>query len=156
MRSLFPFAVANRDVHAFEIDVFDAESAAFHEAHPGALHRTAESLHDARRKLVEDSADFVDAEDDGEPLGLFRSNGVDLVVVHFGRVDPAPGSVAMEANETLHSAEIGGLGANRHVSGAVESPGLFEQGRLERPRGVGFSHNQLSGTTIARLRPIAT
>ena len=65
MRSLFPFAVANRDLLAFEIDVFDAESAAFHEAHPGAVHRTTESLHDARRKWVEDSADFVEAEDDG-------------------------------------------------------------------------------------------
>ena len=144
MRSLFPFAVANRDVHAFEIDVFDAESAAFHEAHPGAVHRTTESLHDARRKWVENSTDFVDAEDDGEPLGLFRSKGVDLVVAHFGRMDPPSDLVAMKANEPLDPTQVGGLGPNRHVLGAHQPSRLFEQRRLEWSGSLGFSHIELS------------
>jgi len=75
---LFAFAIADRDQFPLEVDILDAESTAFHEPHACAVHQTAEHLHGAGREVLEQLSHFVEAENDGDALGPFGSDGFDF------------------------------------------------------------------------------
>jgi hypothetical protein len=61
-----------------EVDVFDAESAAFHQPHACAVHQPAEHLHGAGREVLEELSNFIEAENDGDALRPFGSDGFDF------------------------------------------------------------------------------
>jgi len=84
---LFPFAIADDDLPAVEIDVFDADSAGFHESQAGAIHESGDEADGTLRHLEKDAPYFVSAEDDGQTRREFGAGGIefDFLVEDFAK-----------------------------------------------------------------------
>ena len=72
---VLPFSVADGDDAVAEVDVFDAQADAFHEAEAGAVEDFGHELGDAGH-FGDDGAGFVGGEDDGEGFGFLGADGV--------------------------------------------------------------------------------
>ena len=75
---LFAFAVSDGDLEPVEVDVFDAESAGFHESESAAVHESGHDPDGTFGDRAEDASHFIDGEDDWESFGAFGADGVDL------------------------------------------------------------------------------
>ena len=120
-----PFAFADDDLSSFEVDVFDAESTAFKEAHAGAVEQFEDESHGIAGHASEDVAHFVDGEDDGESFRLFGSDGIDEWELNAE-------DVAIEEEETGEGLVLS-AGGDFSLNGEMREERLdFRRAHLER------------------------
>ncbi len=77
--------ITNTDLPTFEIDILNAQAAAFHGAQSGAVEQTGHQVDRALGNSVEQAAYFVSTQDGGQTLWVLSASGLDsdIAVEHF-------------------------------------------------------------------------
>jgi hypothetical protein len=124
------FAFADEDLVGFEVDVFDAEADAFHEAHAGAVEEGGHEAEGAGH-AGEDPVSLGFGEDDGEAGGAFGAVHV------LEGAEILPEDLAVEEKQGVESLVLGGGGEGIPAAGRVrEGPPSMD--RLLRLTEYGF------------------
>ena len=139
---LFAFAVTDGDGFVLEVQIFDAQSDAFHEAQAGAVQDLRHEFVCAT-ELVEDADGLVAGENGGESFGTFgagEQDGFDFLMEDFAveKEDGAEGLVLGGGGDVPFGGEVDDVGADfvgAHLGGMFF---MVEEDVAADPVEVGF------------------
>lgn len=146
----FAFAIAHSDGAVFEVNIFDAQAEAFHQAQAGAIEELGHEFVDAGH-AVDDLEGLLPGKDSGETLGAFgrgEEDGGDLFVEDFSveEKDGAErlvlgrgGDIVLVGKMEKKGLDFGGAHLARVMGNLAEvQPGVMETDETADPIEVGL------------------